>query len=145
MKYTKEQIADATERLHALIKPGDKVYTILRQVARSGMSRHISVMLIRRVPTGEIAEKWNGEPRDITGLVALALQERVADDGGLIMSGCGMDMGFETVYRIGTALWPDGFECVGDGCHSNDHFNGDRDYTPHHHTDGGYALRQSWL
>lgn len=37
------------------------------------------------------------------------------------------------------------FECIGHGCPSNDHCNGDRDYTPHHHNSGGYALKHRWL
>jgi len=43
------------------------------------------------------------------------------------------------------ALFSGGFTCPGKDCPSNDHSNGDRDYTPHMHTDPGYALRQRWL
>lgn len=60
-------------------------------------------------------------------------------------AGCGMDVGFSLVYNLGWVLFPNGFECVGERCPSNDHSNGDRDYSPHHHSDGGYALRQRWL
>ena len=82
------------------------------------------------------------------------------DREGLRVSGCGMDMGFHVVYSLSRVLYPDGFECIGEGCPSNDHSNGDRDYTPHlnggkaphepgyvahWHSNGGYALRQRWV
>ena len=57
MKYTKSEITEAMEYLHQYLKPGDKVYTILRQVSRSGMSRHISVLIGTRA--GDIAEQHN--------------------------------------------------------------------------------------
>jgi hypothetical protein len=132
MKYTKDEIAKATEYLHEYLKAGDKVYTILRQVSRSGMSRHISVLTSKNY--------------DITYLVAKVLGERRNEnDGGLVVSGCGMDMGFEVVYRLGYALFPDGFQCIGEHCPSSDHSNGDRNYTPHLHKSGGYAFKQAWL
>jgi hypothetical protein len=82
-----------------------------------------------------------------------------------------MDMGFHLVYNLSYSLFPDGFGCIGRAedyrfhCPSNDHSNGDRDYTPHMsenerlgadgslctchathwHKDGGYALIQKWL
>ena len=68
---------------------------------------------------------------------------------GIRVRGAGMDMGFHLVYNLSATLFPDGFDCVGDGpgqlCRSNDHSNGDRDYTPHRHKDGGYALKHRWL
>lgn len=76
-----------------------------------------------------------------------------------------MDMGFWAVYQLSYGLFKGGFGCIGEGCPSNDHSNGDRDYTPHMseadrmgadgelcnchkdhmHNDGGYALKQRWL
>ena len=81
---------------------------------------------------------------------------------GVKVNGCGMDMGFHLVYSLSYVLFPQGVGCIGAGCLSNDHSNGDRDYTPHGngmtphlrevivgadhwHRDGGYALRQRWL
>lgn len=127
--------ADAIARLRELCPPGSTVYTVLRRVSRSGMMRHISLHVIH-----------DGQPFDITGLAARAigtLWDR--DTGGLKMGGCGMDMGFEAVYVLAATLYRDGFGCTGEGCPSNDHSNGDRDYTPHPHRDGGYALRHRWL
>ena len=145
MSLTKAQIAareEARKSLLEILKPGDVVYTQLHHVSKSGMMRIISAKIVR-----------GDSIQDITYLAAEAIGlKRDAKYGGVKMGGCGMDMGFEVVYRLGRALWPEGFECAGDGdskgkgrCHSNDHCNGDRDYTPHHHNDGGYALVQRWL
>ena len=124
---------DAVIQLRAELKPGDTVYTILRHRSRSGMLRYVSPIL---------------ENHDWTYQVAAATGRAVSDRvEGVRCDGAGMDMGFDLVYSPGRALFPDGFECVGEGCPSNDHSNGDRDYTPGHvvHRDGGYALRQRWL
>lgn len=136
------------------VKPGSTIYTILESVSRSGMSRVIRVV----VPLG------GGDPRP--GFVhpnhatAVLTGYKLASGhrDGVKVGGCGMDMGFHLVYSLSRALYPDGFGCIGDGCPSNDHSNGDRDYTPHGHRgpvddgnrshwhrNGGYALRQEWL
>jgi hypothetical protein len=89
----------------------------------------------------------NGQPQYLDGLVAVALGERVADRGRIVVGGCGMDMGFEIAYRLGHALYPDGFRCTGKHCPSNDHANGQPcDVKPRPvHIDGGYALSHRWL
>ena len=106
-------IEEAKDRLRSLLKPGDTVYTILRHVSRSGMVRDISTIIIR-----------DGRPLDITYAVADLLELPRRDNGGLRISRCGMDMGFEIVYHIGSRLWPRGFADRGDG---------------------GYAFNQEWL
>ncbi len=143
MVATKAESREAVDRLHEWVKPGDTLYTILRHVSRSGMSRIIDVVGIDREETGP-----DGSPRiwAFGWNVAKALRLPFdRDRDGVKISGCGMDMGFEVVYLLGRTLYPEGFECVGEGCPSNDHSNGDRDYSPHTHADGGYALRQRWL
>ena len=133
---------EAIQELREILKPGDTVYCILRHVSRSGMMRAISPMIVQ-----------NGEaPWEITHLVCPATGRKFHQKhGGVKVHGCGMDMGFELVYALSRTLWPDGFECIGKGkgwghgCPSNDHVNGDRNYEPHHHESGGYALRHSWL
>jgi hypothetical protein len=49
------------------------------------------------------------------------------------MSGAGMDMGFELVYRLGQAMWPNG----------TPEPHGTRNGQPD--SDGGYALEHKWL
>lgn len=115
------------------VKPGDTIYTILRHVSRSGMQRRIS-LVVAGLP-GE-------HPSQIDHLMPHIAGYRVHPDGGIVAPGAGMDMGYALVYDLARRLWPDGFGCIGEGCPSNDHSNGDRDYW---HTDGGYALKHRWL
>jgi hypothetical protein len=125
--------ADETKsRLLELLTPGATVYTILRWVSESGMSRRIDLYVIH-----------DNRPVWITGYVADLLGHTLTDNG-MRVSGCGMDMGFHTVYNLSRRLF-DTFTCLGEHCPSNDHCNGDRDYTPHQHSDTGYALHHSWL
>ena len=123
-------------QLHSMLKPGDTVYTCVKHVSNSGMNRVISVYVIH-----------NNEIYDMSWLAARTIGNRFDEKyGGVKMSGYGMDMGFALVYTLGRVMFAaNGFGCIGEGCPSNDHFNGDHDYTPHMHSDPGYALRQRWL
>jgi len=114
---------DAIERLLELLKPGDTVYTILRHVARSGMSRSIQLKIV-----------LDGDIVDITYYAARAMGDRIdAKHGGIRIGGCGMDMGFALVYALGRALWPQG----------TPEPHGTRNGEPDH--EGGYALKQRWI
>lgn len=142
MKASKQEREEALARLRAVLKPGDTVYTILRHVSRSGMQRSIGLVYVK----DNVPSDW------ITGQVAKVLGWALDRDRyGVKVSGCGMDMGFHLVYSLSHALFPKGFGCVGERCPSNDHSNGDRDYSLHHaerehwHKDGGYALLTRWL
>lgn len=143
--------AYALEYLRSLVKPGQELHTILKHVSRSGMSRSIAVIGVDE-----------GKPVDVSWAVARVTEMPFdRDRGGVKVGGRGMDMGFHLAYSLSRTLWPDGFGCVGDRCPSNDHSNGDRDYTPHGHrgpqydgtkeslkhwhNDGGYALIHRWL
>lgn len=119
--------AEAFERMSALLQPGNRVYTKVETVARSGMSRTFSVYVAR-----VDAERGPWIQR-ITADVARLIGARVAADGALVMQGGGMDMGFETVYRLGQALWPKGTPSP----------HGTRNGEPD--TAGGYALKQEAL
>lgn len=135
-KAEKAERAEAIEKIREWFPAGSTVYTILRHVSRSGMQRSISVLV--NDPEG---------PWDASGLVAKALgMTWDRDRGGIKIGGCGMDMGFSLVYDLGMTLFPNGVPCTGEGCQSNDHSNGDRDYTAGKlHRDGGYAFRHRWL
>jgi hypothetical protein len=137
-KAQKAERDAAVARLREWLRPGDTVHTILRHVSRSGMQREIGVVLLGA----------DGSDLHPNYLVAKALTERLGQHDGIIVRGCGLDMGFHLIYSLARTLWPDGHGCVGERCPSNDHSNGDRDRTPgaaHWHRDGGYALRQRWL
>lgn len=141
---TKVELAkrdEARATLREFLKPGQTVYTTLKHVSRSGMQREIGVHSIE-----------DGEVRWLSGLVARACGNRLGKRDGVIMGGCGMDMGFAIVYELSSALFREGFNCIGKSnghasgwCPSNDHSNGDRNYEPHHHQSGGYALRHRWI
>ena len=124
-----EKMHAARAELARMLRPGDTVYTRLEHVSRSGMTRRISVMVMRE-----------NEPQNITYTVAHALGDGPSFDrsrhDGLRVNGCGMDMGFHLVYSLGRVLFPDGFPVTGVGR------NGD---TPGHDRDGGYALRHRWI
>lgn len=136
-KQDKAEQAHAIDRLRSQLAPGTVVYTILRKVSRSGMMRHISL----------VVPEEGGGMWDITGQAALAMGTRWdRNTGGIKVSGAGMDMGFHLVYNLSRALYPEGHGCTGEKCPSNDHSNGDRDFTGGTvHRDGGYALRHRWL
>ena len=135
-RFPKQERVEAVGRLKKLVKPGDTVYTTLRSVSRSGMSRVVDLHVIG--PDGQL--DWIG------GMAARAIDMTYDQNRrGLKVGGCGFDAGFEVVYNLGRALWPDGAVCIGDKCRSNDHSNGDRDYTPHLHRDGGYSLKHEWI
>jgi hypothetical protein len=140
---------EARATLREIVKPGSTVYTVLRSRSRSGMNRKIDVYAME-----------DNEPRRITYQVAKACEIPYNTKAeALSVSGCGMDMGFHVVYELSHALYGAGFGCIGKGCPSNDHSNGDRDYTPHPgcgtpdprghrdhwHRSGGYALKHRWM
>ena len=122
MSYSKVVRDDAQAELRKLLKPGETVYCLLDHVSRSGMRRHIRFMVLRK-----------GEPRYISYWIARALDYRQAKRDGLIVDGCGMDMGFSVVYNLGAVLWPKGTR------KPHGMRNGEPD------SDGGYALKHRWL
>jgi hypothetical protein len=79
------------------VKPGTKVYTIMRHVSSSGMSRNISLVIA------------NGEEIiDITYYAAHALGDKLIESKGhraIRVNGCGMDMGFHLVYNLSSVLF----------------------------------------
>ena len=140
MKAQSAERDAAITQLLEWVKPGDTVFTVLRHVSRSGMQREIGIVLLAPARRGRRMDRHPNYS------VAEALGLKLSKNGDAVkVGGCGMDMGFHLVYELGAALWPNGYTCTGPGCQSNAHTNGDRDYTPHLHRDGGYALQQRWL
>lgn len=92
--------AAARARLENVFPEGSRVYTILRHVSQSGMSRSISV----------VGQDTDGVLWDASYLVARALDAKVDQRyGGVKRQGCGMDMGFDLVYSLARALHGDGY------------------------------------
>ena len=113
----------AKNALLNILTPGAEVFTILRNVSANGTQRCISLLIIR-----------DNKPVCLDYNASVLLGHKRSDKhAGLIVSGCGEDMGFKLVYNLGCALWPDGTP--------NPH--GTRNCEPD--SSGGYALNQKWL
>lgn len=96
-----EARSEARARLLEWLEPGSRVATLVRHVSRSGMQREISLYT---------ATLDNGKP-EITCLDYWAirlLDHKIGKHGGIVVGGCGMDMGFKLVYDLGSMLWPNG-------------------------------------
>ncbi len=147
-KVQKQERDEAIARLREWVKPGDTVYTILRHVSRSGMQREIGIVV-----------NHDGHMLHPNHAVSKACGYRLGKNDGVIVGGCGMDMGFAVVYDMGRVLFPDGFgisseggirptnkehaaQLVADGKTSFRGRNGDPSGWDN---DGGYALRHQWL
>jgi hypothetical protein len=79
------------------VKEGAKVYTILRHVSTSGMSRDISLVIAQ-----------GDEIIDVTYYVAHALGDKLITSKGhraIRVNGCGMDLGFHLVYNLSSVLF----------------------------------------
>ena len=153
MSKTAEKKAEqeaALAKLREILKPGDEIHTVLRHCSRSGMSRSISLIIAR-----------DGAPEDITYWAARALGDRIDQRrGGIVVGGCGMDMGFHLVYSLSRRLFPDGFgtpsaekphKRANDPQHAaamieaGHKFRGRNCDASGWDNDGGYALKHRWL
>lgn len=119
--------AQAISDLRDMLPPGSTVRCVLRHVSSSGMTRRISLFVVA-----------GGSLQSLDYLAALVLGDKQHKDGGIVVSGCGMDMGFHLVYNLGRVLYPEGFD-LPPGTRGR---NGD---TSGRDSDGGYAFRSSWV
>lgn len=69
--------------------PTDTIYTVLRHVSNSGMQREISV---RMIDAGRIIS--------LDWLISNATGRKIGKHGGLVVKGCGMDMGYHLVDNL---------------------------------------------
>jgi len=104
MATTTTRQNECREALLKILKPGDTVYTVIRSVSRSGMSRRLDLYTIQ-----------DNRPRFLTTFTADLLglsygTESWIKGAGLRVSGCGMDMGFAVVYNLSTVLFGDGYK-----------------------------------
>lgn len=144
-------LAQTKRDLRKVFPVGGLVQTSLLSVSSSGMSRRISVLAC-----------VGGMVRRMDDNVALAVGHTVSENGGVIMGGCGMDMGFSLAYSLGRALYPEGFGTTGkraDGrtirpknqkaakraVKAGYVFSGRNGDASGWDTDGGYALAHQWL
>ena len=130
-KYTKTVTRESLTHLYRNLSPGDKVYCILRHVSRSGMTRHISLYTIK-----------DGQPIYLTTTAATVLGGTLTKNDYLKVTGCGMDMGWHTVYSLASVLFrqaPIDYGAV-ESPHMYQHPR-DNGYI----ADNGYLLTCRWL
>jgi hypothetical protein len=90
-------VEQSRRKLRDILKPGETVYTILRHVGKSGMSRKLDMVIVE-----------DGRVRSISNLASTACGFRQDDNGAIKVGGCGFDAGFQCVYSLGMAMWPAG-------------------------------------
>ena len=85
----------AKSTLRQMIPAGSTVYTILRHVSQSGMSRSISLVAV-----------VDGEVEKLDFYAARALGYKIdPKHNGVKIGGTGMDMGFDLVYSLSQTLY----------------------------------------
>lgn len=152
-KYSKAERADALAFFRKHVSPGDTLHCILRNVSRSGMQREIGLVLI-------LADGVTLHPNH-SGAVLTGYRTGKRD--GIIVGGCGMDMGFHLVYSVSRTLFPDGFGVLSQPLESGERvrpasreeaarmvsegviFRGRNQDITGWDDDGGYALKHRWL
>lgn len=126
-----QEKTDAIAHLRKACRPGTLIYTTVRRVSVSGMSRHISCFIVVK-----------GEIRDISYRVATAIGWRFSDKThAIVVNGCGMDMGYHTVSVLSYALH--GRENRGGGAAPS--VQGHPFPPRPGHYRAGYSLRHAWL
>ena len=85
---------DAEIKLDQLLNRKHEIYSIIRHVSQSGMTRHISFFIIRD------NELWY-----IDNLISDYLDYKPNKNySGLVVRGCGMDMAFSVVNHLQEAM-----------------------------------------
>ncbi len=88
--------------LNEYLSDTNTVYTVLRGVSSSGMTRHISLVVAGLDNTGKPALY------DITYHASKVLGDKLTERDGhrvIKVQGCGMDMGFHLVYSLSSVLY----------------------------------------
>ena len=101
MRYTAEEVKNATEMLKKFCPQGETVQCVLRGVSRSGMQRRIDFYVIVNQNRGAGMRPYL---QYISGWMAVLLG-MTRQDRGLKVNGCGMDMGFHMVDTLASALY----------------------------------------
>jgi hypothetical protein len=93
-KQKQEAQARAVVSLRQFAQPKDTLYTVMTHVSANGMSRRFKVLHV-----------INGEIHDISYAVAEVLNWRKSKRGNeVVVSGCGMDMGYHLICSLSYAL-----------------------------------------
>jgi len=105
-KFTKQEKAEAIEKLREWLPKGSTVFTILEHVSRSGMSRSIRVV-VPYVIEGTKSVEFIHPNHSIAVTLDWSRSKRPHE--GIRVGGCGMDMGFHLVYSLSSVLYGDGY------------------------------------
>lgn len=103
MKYTKKEQDEARESLKGFVKPGDTVFTVLRHKSASGMRREIGLVVVKKSSDG--CADYCLHPNYSAARLLGMRQSKKTD--GIIVDGCGMDMGWHLVSNLSRALYGD--------------------------------------
>ena len=133
-KLTRAAQADKDESikiLQGLCPPGTEIVCVLAHCSRSGMRREIKLYAVT-----------SGGLEYIAGHAARALGDRRGPRDGIIVDGCGMDMGFHLVNALSYTLH--GHKPVGADAEKADADGGSMKARPGHYRPG-YSLTHRWL
>lgn len=105
MTIKDQEKQEFTAKLREILDKDATIYTILRHVSSSGMSRRISLVASVIDPhTGK------NEILNLDYWAAKVLDYKIdRDKGGLKVAGAGMDMGYHIVHSLGHALYGNGY------------------------------------
>lgn len=90
MKRTSEEKERELKKLQDWIKPDQKVWTKVTHIAQSGMSRSIEPYIV-------VGRDIINITYSVSVVLDLSIDQR---HGGVRLSGCGMDMGYDLVDRL---------------------------------------------
>lgn len=99
-RITANELAQSLDSLRTWMPQGSVVFTILRSVSCSGIQREIGVVVFPPGGTRPVHPNYS---------VSCALGLRLGKRDGVIIHGCGVDMGFDIAYRLGFKLYGDGY------------------------------------
>jgi hypothetical protein len=99
------------------------VYTVIRNVSKSGMMREISVVIptitrgrtqdydatILPQPIPDHVRQFVHPSYTVAGLLNRSYSEKNGHNA-VVCHGCGMDMGFDLVYNLSSVLYGDGYK-----------------------------------
>ena len=89
---------EAIAEMKKLVTEGDTIHCSIGSVAKSGMSRRIKFYIAK-----------DSEILSATYLASILYGGNL-NDKGVLVKGCGMDMGFHVVYTLSTILFGNGYK-----------------------------------
>lgn len=94
----KQPMSEVVEALKEWAPKGTRVYIVLRNVSRSGLRREIGLVVF---------DREQGDMRHIDFSTAALLGYPTGKHDGVVVNGCGMDMGFALVSALSAKLYGD--------------------------------------